>query len=146
VRDYREFDCRHDHKLRFNFQMTDLQAAIGRVQLGRLPGFIKCRENWFALYSQAALDLFDFRTAEIQPVRYRVVMKCARPARVIAALASEGIRAIVPIEQHELLDEPARYRVARALTNATVSLPAYPELHEEDIVRIANICKRARDG
>jgi perosamine synthetase len=143
VRDYREFDCRHDQKLRFNFQMTDLQGAVGRVQLGRLPEFIKRREDWFALYREAALDLLDCRTVEVQPVRYRIVMNCARPARVIAALASEGIRAIVPIEQYELLDEPARYPMARALTNTTVSLPAYPGLHEEDIVRIARIAKQA---
>ena len=32
VRDYREFDYRNDSKTRFNFKMTDLQAAIGRVQ------------------------------------------------------------------------------------------------------------------
>jgi len=30
VKDYREFDYRQDRKYRFNFQMTDLQAAIGR--------------------------------------------------------------------------------------------------------------------
>ena len=37
IKDYREFDCRKDKKYRFNFQMTDLQASIGRVQLKKLP-------------------------------------------------------------------------------------------------------------
>jgi perosamine synthetase len=143
VRDFREFDCRHDRKLRFNFQMTDLQGAVGRIQLRRLPEFIKRREEWFALYRAAALDLLDCRTVEVQPVRYRIVMKCDRPDRVISALESEGIRAIVPIEQYELLDEPARYPVALALTNTTVSLPAYPGLREEDVARIADIAKQA---
>ena len=41
VRDYREFDCRRDKKHRFNFQMTDLQASIGRVQLKQLPLFLE---------------------------------------------------------------------------------------------------------
>ena len=36
VRDYREFDLRNDSEKRFNFKMTDLQAAIGRVQLKKL--------------------------------------------------------------------------------------------------------------
>jgi perosamine synthetase len=143
VRDYREFDCRHDVKLRFNFQMTDLQAAIGRVQLQRLPEFIKRREESFAMYRDAGLDLLDCKHVGAQPVRYRIVMRCARPARVIAALESEGIRAIVPIEQSELLDEPARYPVALALTNTTVSLPAYPGLREEDVARIASIARQA---
>lgn len=143
VRDYREFDCRPDQKLRFNFQMTDLQAAVGRVQLGRLPEFIKRREEWYSMYRDAGLDLLGCNTLEVQPVRYRVVMRCPRPARVIAALGSEGIRAIIPIEQYELLDEPARYPVALALTNTTVSLPAYPGLREEDVIRIASIAKQA---
>lgn len=143
VRDYREFDCRHDQKLRFNFQMTDLHAAVGRVQLGRLPEFIKRREEWFALYREAPLDLLDFTNVDVRPVRYRIVMKCAQPSRVIKALESEGIRAIVPIEPRELLDEPARYPVAWALTTTTVSLPAYPGMREEDIVRIASIAKQA---
>jgi perosamine synthetase len=143
VRDYREFDCRRDRKLRFNFQLTDLQGAIGRVQLRRLPEFIKRREEWFALYRHAELDLLDCRTVEVRPVRYRIVMRCDQPARLISALASEGVRAIVPIEQYELLDEPARYPVALALTKTTVSLPAHPGLREEDVVRIANIAKQA---
>jgi perosamine synthetase len=142
VRDYREFDCRHDKKLRFNFQMTDLQAAVGRVQLTRLPEFIKRREDWFAIYRDAGLDLLDCRTIGTLPVRYRIVMRCVQPSRVIAALASEGIRAIVPIETYELLDDPVRYPAALALTNTTVSLPAHPGLREEDIVRIAGIAKQ----
>lgn len=143
VRDYREFDCRDDTKLRFNFQMTDLQAAVGRVQLNRLPEFMERREKWFAMYQDAGLELLDNKTQGIQPVRYRNVMKCSAPARVIAALAAEGIRAIVPIEERELLDGSIRYPAALALANSTVSLPAYPGLREEDVARIARIAKEA---
>ena len=143
VRDYREFDCRDDAKLRFNFQMTDLQAAVGRVQLNRLPDFIERREKWFSMYQEAGLDLLDGSTLGVQPVRYRIVMRCTHPARVIAALASAGIRAIVPIEERELLDDPTHYPEALALANSTVSLPAYPSLREEDVARIARIAKEA---
>jgi perosamine synthetase len=143
IRDYREFDSRDDAKLRFNFQMTDMQAAIGRVQLNRLPEFIECRGKWFAMYQEAGLDLLDDKTLGIQPVRYRIVMRCTEPVSVIAALASAGIRAIVPIEKRELLDDPTHYPVALALANTTVSLPAYPGLREEDVARIARTAKAA---
>lgn len=143
VRDFREFDCRDDAKLRFNFQMTDLQAAVGRVQLNRLPEFIERREKWFAIYQEAGLDLLDDRTPGVQPVRYRIVIRCTKPARVIAALATAGIRAIVPIEERELLDDSTHYPAALALANTTVSLPAYPMLREEDVVRIARIAMDA---
>lgn len=143
VRDYREFDCRDDSKLRFNFQMTDLQAAVGRVQLTRLPEFIQRREKWFDMYRKHGLDLLDAEAADSQPVRFRIVMRCGRPLRVVAALASAGIRAIVPIEKHELLDDPVKYPVALALTIATVSLPAHPALSEEDVARVALAAKEA---
>jgi perosamine synthetase len=143
LRDYREFDCRNDARLRFNFQMTDLQAAVGRVQLSRLQGFIDKRERFFTLYRQAGLNLIDVNMSNLQPVRYRIVMRCENPNRVITALAAEGVNAIVPIEEFELLDTASKYPHARVLTSSTVSLPAYPALLEEDVVRIANIARMA---
>ena len=41
VKDYREFDFRSDNEKRFNFQMTEIQAAIGREQLKKLPELIE---------------------------------------------------------------------------------------------------------
>jgi len=143
LRDFREFDCRDDALLRFNFQMTDLQAAVGRAQLARLPKFIARREKWFSIYRQAGLDLLDDKTPGVQSVRYRAVMRCDDPRRVIAALAAGGIRAIIPIEEFELLDAPANYPVSRALSNTTVSLPVYPSLKGEDVEKIAHIARGA---
>ncbi|WP_035054066.1 DegT/DnrJ/EryC1/StrS family aminotransferase [Andreprevotia chitinilytica] len=141
VRDYRQFDCRPDRELRFNFQMTDLQAAVGRVQLERLPDFILRREQLFSIYQRAGLDLLD--DPQTEPVRYRAVLRTVVADKVIAALAEAGVRAIVPVERWELLDDAARYPVAAALTGQTVSLPLYPSLADADAVRIAAIVKAA---
>ena len=141
IRDYREFDKREDSRLRFNFQMTDLQASIGRVQLHRLRGFIEQREKWFSLYQEVGLNLMDSSMPGVDPVRYRIVMRCNEPRSVISALAVNGIRAIVPIEESELLSNSSEYPHAIALTNTTVSLPAFPTLREEDVVRIARIAR-----
>lgn len=143
IKDFREFDCRDDAQARFNFQMTDLQAAVGRVQLNRLPDFIQARERWFALYRQAGLELIDDDAPGVRPVRYRIVMRCDQPNRVIAALEAQGVHAIIPIEEFELLDTPSDYPNAKALTHSTVSLPAYPGLLEKDVMRIAQIAKAA---
>src|SRR5581483_4123677 len=35
VRDLRDFDCRPTYRVRYNYQMTDFQAALGRSQLAR---------------------------------------------------------------------------------------------------------------
>ncbi len=139
LKDYREFDCRDDAILRFNFQMTDLQAAVGRVQLEQLPFFIKQRDRIFSIYKEAGLDLLDSTSAINCPVRYRAVMRSDDPNGIIRALALDGIRAIVPLESWELLDNPENYSVAHQLTCRTVSLPIYPSLLERDARKIASI-------
>ena len=141
IKDYREFDNREDSKLRFNFQMTDLQAAIGRVQLKKLPSFINQREKWFKIYKDIGLNLMDTKFKSHKPVRYRIVHKCDNPRNIINALAKEGIKAIIPIEAWELLDQPKKYLSAYSLTCSTVSLPAHLNLEEKDIIRIGGIVK-----
>ena len=37
----------------FNYRMTDIQAAVGRVQLRRLPAMLAERREWAACYTQA---------------------------------------------------------------------------------------------
>ena len=41
------------------WKMTDLQAAIGREQLKKLPSFLKRREEIFNLYKKNGLILLD---------------------------------------------------------------------------------------
>lgn len=141
IRDYREFDCRDDVNLRFNFQMTDLQAAIGRAQLKKLPLFIQQREHIFSIYRAAGLDLLDVASATSYPVRYRAVMCCRDPTNIIQRLAEKGVKAIVPVERRELLDRPESYPIAKLLTEHTVSLPIFPSLHEDNAKSISNIAK-----
>lgn len=45
----------------FNFRMTDVQAAIGRVQLGRLPAIVARRREIAARYSAAISDIPGLR-------------------------------------------------------------------------------------
>jgi perosamine synthetase len=135
ARDYRQFDGRHDRKPRFNFQMADLQAAIGRVQLGKLPGFVARRDEIFARYRAAGFDLLDEKTSGV-PVRYRSVVRTDNPRAIIDRLAQYDIKAIVPVEDWELLGAAEKYPNAAALTRTTVSLPTYPLLSDEELSRV----------
>lgn len=141
IKDFREFDCREDSKIRFNFQLTDLQASIGRVQLARLPNFIKKRENWFKIYKKAGLNLIENNSKKICPVRYRIVLKCKSPKKIISNLAKSDIKAIIPIKEYELLDSPKKYQIAKKLCQSTVSLPAHLGLEKSDIYKIIQIVK-----
>lgn len=139
IRDYREYDQRNDKKIRFNLQMTDLQAAIGRAQLKKLPFFLQVRKTIYDAYINAGLNILDVarpKKAGLLPVRYRAILAGLSPRRVIKALASKSVRAIVPIESWELL---AKKKNAFRLTKNTVSLPLYPSLKEKDIKLIISV-------
>ncbi len=135
VRDYREFDYRHDQKKRFNFQMTEIQAAIGREQLKKLPKFLERREEIFQKYKKAGLELLDVGKNQnhLSPVRYRAVIKTEEPNKIIKSLESVGVKAIVPTEDWELLGKHELLPNAVELSRKTVSLPIYPTLTDEEI-------------
>ena len=138
ARDYRQFDGRHDRKPRFNFQMTDLQAAIGRVQLRKLPGFVTRRDEIFARYRDAGFDLLDEKFHGM-PVRYRSIVRTESPRAIIDKLAQHDIKAIVPVEDWELLGAAEQYPNAATLTRTTVSLPTYPLLSDEELSRVIGV-------
>jgi dTDP-4-amino-4,6-dideoxygalactose transaminase len=48
----------------FNFRMTDVQAAIGLVQLGKLDQFIDERDRWARIYREELADISWLRHPE----------------------------------------------------------------------------------
>jgi perosamine synthetase len=131
-RDYRQFDQRRDAADRFNVQMTDLQAAVGRTQLARLPDFLARRERIWSYYSAHGLPLLDAAPGSGRaPARYRAVLRAANPGEAISRLGRAGISAINPLEEWELLGAPADFPHAAALCRTTISLPIFPTLGEE---------------
>jgi len=137
VRDYLEFDQRRDRRPRFNFQMNDLQAAVGRAQLARWPAMRARRDAIFERYRAAGVDLVDLPPANgVSSVRYRAVMRTERPAEVIAALEAGGVRAICPLEDWELLGDADEFPNALHWTQNTVSLPCYPALTDVEVDRV----------
>lgn len=135
IKDYRKFDYRHDQKTRFNFQMTEIQAAIGREQLKKLPKFLERRELIFQRYKNAGIELLDVdkNRKHLSPIRYRAVMKTNNPKRVIDDLKSAGIKAIIPTEEWEILGNHSNLPNSVKISNETVSLPVYPSLSDNDI-------------
>lgn len=146
ARDYREFDQRRDNKKRFNFQMTDLQAALGREQLKRLPEFLARRDGIFNKYKKAGLNLLDIDPKDyerLSPVRYRAVVRTLSPNEMIDHLARAGVKAIIPVEDWELLGESSLFPNALKLTKETVSIPIYPSLDDKDIETILSVLRKS---
>jgi perosamine synthetase len=137
VRDYRQFDSRRDRIPRFNLQMTDLQAAIGRAQLGQLGYFIDRRREIQNRYAAAGLPLWLHEPAGgTEPNRYRAIIEHPNAAAAIDRLERDGVGAIVPIHDWELIDDAERFPRAAALSRRTISLPTYPLLTSTDVLKV----------
>jgi len=144
IRDLREYG-KQDKTLRLNFQMTDLQAAIGREQLKKLPSFLQRRSEIFEMYKESGLDLLDVipnKKHIIKPKRYRAIMRTKRPEHIIKVLASENIRATVLIDSLGLLGDPNSFPNASQLSLESVSLPIFPSLLDNDVYKIISILKK----
>ena len=138
VRDLLLHDNRERYRLRFNAQMTDLQAAVGRVQLSRLQGFLKARKRLADRYTKALRGVpgivlpFDAESPKRTWFRYTVEVADAR--RTARALARKGIEAKPPVFRplHRYLGlDPKRFPAAEEIDRRVLSIPLYPSLSEE---------------
>ncbi|HEX3589931.1 MAG TPA: DegT/DnrJ/EryC1/StrS family aminotransferase [Pseudonocardiaceae bacterium] len=133
----------------FNYRMTDLQAAVGIVQLGRLPELVAQRRAMAARYQQLLADV-----PGVRPVRdpaygttnyqaFWVLLPEHTTSRndVLATLATAGISARRGIMASHLEPAYAGVRheplpVTELLTEHSVILPLHHELTgwQQDLV------------
>lgn len=139
ARDYIEFDQKNDSMARFNFHITEMQAAIGRKQLQRLPEFIEKRAELWQFYQQQGLPLLDVTDEQASHVRYRAIITTTNPESLIQVLRRQNVTAINPFAKTELLDSTATN--AAKLCNQTVSLPLYPSLTMQQASYVAEQVK-----
>ena len=139
VIDYIVYDKKNDNNRRFNFQMGDLQAAIGREQLRKLPNFLERREKIFRKYKDAGLDVLDVPTEDsqvLQPVRYRAVMKTKNQIKTIKSLKDNGIITEILNNEWILSQNPTKFSNSLNMVHNTISLPIYPSLSDENVEKI----------
>jgi dTDP-4-amino-4,6-dideoxygalactose transaminase len=131
--DLRDYDNRDDFDVRYAYKMTDFQAALGRVQLTRLPEFIRRRREIAASYNDAFADLPMQVPAHDDHVYFRYVVALSDRDRLQAHLLDAGIEAKRPVHRpaHHFLggDFPQADRAHREC----LSLPIYPAMRGEDV-------------
>lgn len=142
VRDLRDYDGRDDDKVRYNYKMTDIQAAVGLCQLDRLDEFIQRRRFIAGAYDAAFGELpMNLPVQAPGHIYYRYVIDTRRDAgEVIRKLGLKNIRAARPVgrplHRHLGLDG---YAGTETAWRSAVSLPIYPSLSEEDLHRIIDV-------
>lgn len=147
VRDERTIQ-RH-YRLRYNYRMPDVAAALGLNQLRKLPAFIASRRAIARIYNKAFSDCQAElpnlgRRHERLFFRYLIQTKRDVP-RLLASLRRAGIeggRGVYPA-LHQYLGLPkAAFANAEAATASLLSIPLYPSLRPSHIARIRREVRR----
>jgi dTDP-4-amino-4,6-dideoxygalactose transaminase len=136
-------DC-HE-RVGHNFRMTDLAAAIGRVQLQKLPGYVKARRENAARFANALRDSPIRAPREPDDRRHayhQYTIQGEDRADLRDHLSSYGVDSSVyyPTPIHE---QPAYADVEHSAPNAEqateeiLSIPVHPNLTDRDRRAIA---------
>lgn len=149
VRDRRDYDNRATDARRLAYKMTDFQAAMGRVQLRRLPEFIKRRQAIAEQYTCALKDL-PVRLPEVPGhVFFRYVLATDRRKALETHLHQCDIEAKRPVycPSHHYLKEKASdialmFPKAERAHAECLSLPIYPALVDEQVAYVIESVRR----
>lgn len=126
----------------YHYRMTDVQAALGLSQLGRLDRFIEDRNRLADRYREVLADL-PLRLPPAAPDGVRhgyhlFVIRVADRAHVFEALRARGVFVqvhYVPVHHHsvsiDVLLPTSGVRVTDRVYEEIISLPLYPGLTEE---------------
>jgi dTDP-4-amino-4,6-dideoxygalactose transaminase len=142
VRDLRSYDKKIDYRLRFNYQLTDMQAAIGRVQLAKLARFISRRGEIARRYRAAFQDLPVRQPADdAGHIYFRYVIDTGRDCTELIRRASQsGVGCDRPVHTplHRILGQAALPQAEKAWREC-LSIPIYPSLTDADQERVIGV-------
>jgi perosamine synthetase len=139
IRDMKTYDGKAADTVRYNYKMTDMQAALGEVQLERLPDFIAQRKKIARKYRDN-FKLLNIRLpVEIdEHIYYRFVVgletDCEGFIRILAQKAVGCARPVfLPIHRHL---KKNGYPVTDKVWETSLSIPIYPSLDDNAIQQI----------
>jgi perosamine synthetase len=142
IKGLREYDEKEDFRPRFNFKMSDIEAAIGLVQLQKLHKLIEKRRLIAKKYIEG-LKKLPLVLPEALPGREHiffrfVVLKKGKEAdKLISRLKEQGIEARKPIFRPlSLYIGMSGFPRTEEAFREAVSLPIYPGLRDREVKRV----------
>lgn len=134
----------------FNYRMTDIQAAVGRVQLKRLPGILERRRRFAERYSDALREVPGLRVPHVPAwantnyQSYAVRVTPEYPVsrdELMQLMLDEGVstrRGIMNSHQESAYAGAGAFdlRVSEDARDSVMLLPLHHELTEQDQDRV----------
>jgi dTDP-4-amino-4,6-dideoxygalactose transaminase len=144
-----------DSEIGFDFRLTDLQAAIGRVQLQRLPAVVARRRDLARRYHELLAGIADVQLpSEPAWARSNWQSYCIRlPAgcdqgRIMQSMLDEGIatRRGIPSAHRDPASHRAAWRaehrdalaISDEISDDGLMLPLFGDMTEDDQARVAS--------
>ena len=155
VDNLRTYNVSESYEVRYNYKMSDIAAAIGKIQLSKLEGCIQKRRSLAKRYDSffKSWDVITvIRRNYEEDVFYRYII--LMPNKSLAenfknAMCKAGIICDSPVERplHQYLNKPdEEFSGTLDAFNRAVSIPIYPSLTDEETVRILDTCGRILAG
>jgi perosamine synthetase len=146
VRERRDYDNREDLVKRFNYKMTDMQAALGRAQLRRLSEFIERRREIAARYDDAFSELPLAPPTGVDHVYFRYVVRLSDRDALMKHLHDGGVDAKRPVHKplHDYFG--GMFPKSERAHFEALSLPIYPSLVEDQVDRVIDSVHRFFDS
>ena len=139
IRDLKTYDEKVANRMRYNYKMTDMQAAIGEVQLARLDDFITRRRK----IAQHYMDSFKSLAVRLPPdqgehIYYRFVVDLGTECEpIMQDMVQQGIGCarpvFLPIHRHLKIDG---YPLTDKAWKTALSIPIFPSLETEAIKHV----------
>jgi len=132
----------------YNSRLDEVQAAVLRVALGRLPAWNTIRREWARKYCEGIGDSSLSTPSEAsgnRHVYHLFVVRSSERGRIREELEREGIGTAIhyPVPVHRQVGYGERCRVGpggldvtERLSSEIFSLPLYPYLSEEEFERV----------
>jgi len=142
----------------YNFRITDIQAAMGIVQLKKLDNIIDKKLNLLKTYKEKLKGIKGIRILEpysdkSNHIPFRVILLCDKPSLgLMEMLAENGIESrtvFYPLHKQPCYENKSKIIENKKTFHNTIHafehgicLPSYPELEES---KIEYICEKIRN-